>query len=280
MPQLPRKSGQLYRIMNLKFATPSPALQPYIKRYWAVENSLSKDKEHTQRIIPTGLPELTFYFGDRPKSERRNLEGNTVLNGQQNDFYDLFITGNLSMFAITFQSNGLSQFLKIPINELQNQTIFLGLIDKVFSQYLEDNLAEAETFQHRVNIVENYFKTLIHHQTTSVDDKRMRHAVDLIRLTKGSIAIDFLASSSCLSRKQFERIFLSNIGISPKQFLKIIRFQNAIRLKQLNFHIGLTEIAYAAGYYDQSHFINEIKELTGRTPKRLFGKGDIISDFF
>lgn len=271
----------LFKKMNFEFAIPSTALRPCIKQYWAIENVLDKGKEHTQRIIATGLPELTFYFGNRPKSDKRNLEGNALLNGQQNDFYDLFITDKLSMFSVTFQPNGLSSFLKIPLNELQNQTVFFESIDNVFSQQLEGQLTDAKVFQQRIEIVERFFLKLLNKKNISVDHQRMTHSIELIKSTKGNISVDFLASNACLSRKQFERKFLAYIGISPKQFLRIIRFQSTIHLKQSTKNISLTELAYEAGYYDQSHFINEIKELTGQTPKKLFENNcEMTSDFF
>lgn len=266
--------------MKYESAIPSNTLQPYIKRYWALENVPDKDKKHSQRIIATGLPELIFYFGNRPRSDKRDLEGNALLSGQQNDFYDLVITDKLSMFAITFQANGLSSFLKTPINELQNQIVPLDSIDKIFSQHLEQQLAAVTTFEKRIEIVEVFFLKLLNSRMVPVDYERMANAIKFIKSTKGHISIDTLASETCLSRKQFERKFLSHIGISPKQFLKIIRFQNAIFLKQSTAKISLTELAYATGYYDQSHFINEIKSLTGQTPKELFKSGAVISDFF
>ena len=266
--------------MNFEIALPSSVLQPYIKQYWAIENVLDKGREHSHRIIATGLPELTFYFENRPKSEKRNLEGNKLLNGQQNDYYDLLITDKLSMFSVTFQADGLSHFLKIPINELHNQIVTLDSVEKAFSHQLEDKLAEAKTFQKRIESVESFFLALLKNQLISVDHQRMTNSIRLIKATKGNISIDFLASKACLSRKQFERKFLSFIGISPKQFLKIIRFQHAIFLKQSVPDTRLTELAYEAGYYDQSHFINEVKELAGQTPKKLFENGEIVSDFF
>ena len=266
--------------MSFEIAKPSTFLKPYIKQYWATESVLDTGKQHTQRIIATGLPELSFYFGNIPKSDKRNIEGSTLLNGQQNDYYDLIIAGQLSMFSVTFQPNGLSHFLKIPMNELHNQTVFLETIDKAFSQQLGEKLAASDSFKNRILIVENYFLQRLGIQQISVDHQRMSHSIELITSAKGIISIDFLASKACLSRKQFERIFLKHIGISPKQFLKIIRFQNAIYLKQSLVDINMTELAYEAGFYDQPHFINEIKELTGQTPKIFFETAASTSDFF
>jgi AraC-like DNA-binding protein len=267
--------------MLYDFAIPSKILQPYIKQYWAIETILPKGQEHSQRIIATGLPELTFYFGKRPTSDKRTLESNVLISGQQNDYYDLLITDHLSVFSITFQPNGLSQFLKFPVSELRNQTVAANAIDKSFlPPHVEDQLAEAKSFKKRVEIAEALFVKLIATPIERVDHERMLQSIQMIKSSKGSVSIDALASNACLSRKQFERKFLAYIGISPKQFLKIIRFQYTLFLNQSAANHSLTSLAYEAGYYDQSHFINEIKELTGLTPKKLFAHREIITDFF
>lgn len=266
--------------MCFDIAKPSLLLQPYIKQYWALEHVSGHFEPCTQRIIPTGLPELIFYFGNRPESDKRNLEGNALLNGQQNDFYDLIIDNRLSLFAITFQPNGLSHFLKLPLHELQNRVVYLEQIDKSFSRHLEELLVEGKNFAERVSIAETFLMKHVSNHNNTVDHQRMAGTIRAIRATKGKVPIDHLASGACVSRKQFERIFLSQIGISPKQFLKIVRFQHAIQIKGSAKYTNLSELAYESGYYDQSHFVKEIKDLTGETPKKFFSFDCSASDFF
>ncbi|MDR0207510.1 MAG: helix-turn-helix domain-containing protein [Bacteroidales bacterium] len=102
----------------------------------------------------------------------------------------------------------------------------------------------------------------------------------MIKRTYGNINVNQMASEACLSRKQFERIFAEHIGISPKKYLKIIRFQSAIFQKQQNNNLNMTELSYESGYFDQSHFINDFKSLSGLTPKQYFAENEICSDFF
>src|SRR5690606_21778440 len=142
------------------------------------------------------------------------------------------VTDRPSMSSVTFQPDGLSHFLKLPVSELQNQTVFLENIGTSLCRHLEEQLTEADDFKARGRIVENCFLQLLANQPMSVGHERMKHAVAQIRSAKRAVPIDVLASDSCLSRTQFERTFVSHIGISPKQFLKIIRFQNAIHIKQ------------------------------------------------
>ena len=81
------------------------------------------------------------------------------------------------------------------------------------------------------------------------------------RLNKnnGHISVKNLAEISCLSIKQFERNFMYLIGINPKQYLRIIRFQKILKnIHRKNF-TNLTLLAHENGYYDQSHFLMILK---------------------
>ncbi len=263
-------------------AKPSKALSPYIKRYWAIENVLDKGEVCVQRIIPTGLTELMLYFTPRPKilTDNKDLSDNAALYGHQNSFYDMELTGNLSVFSIVFEPQGLMQFFNFPLTEICNRNISLKDISGQAGQDLEEKMSEASTFPQRVTIVEAYLFDLLKNNFDDFEFRRINHIAGLIKQTYGNIHINQLASEACLSRKQFERIFAEHIGISPKQYLKIIRFQSAIFQKQRNNDLNMTELSYSSGYFDQSHFINDFKSLSGLTPKHYFAGNEICSDFF
>jgi AraC-like DNA-binding protein len=131
-----------------------------------------------------------------------------------------------------------------------------------------------------VNVVESYLLNLLKTNFVDFEFRRINHIAELIKQTYGNINIAQMASEACLSRKQFERIFTQNIGISPKQYLKIIRFQSAIFKKQQNNNLNMTELSYETGYFDQSHFINDFKSMSGLTPKQYFAETNVCSDFF
>nr|WP_246628122.1 helix-turn-helix domain-containing protein [Paenibacillus oenotherae] len=92
-------------------------------------------------------------------------------------------------------------------------------------------------------------------------------AVNRIRSSNGSIRVGQLAEESALSRRQTERRFVERIGISPKALAQIVRFQHV--LQSLKFAERLTQLAYDADYYDQSHFIKEFRKRSGTTPKQM-----------
>jgi AraC-like DNA-binding protein len=79
-----------------------------------------------------------------------------------------------------------------------------------------------------------------------------------------------LASHFNLSERQFERKFSEYAGMSPKRFMRIVRFENACNLYRNKLEKSLTEIAYECGYFDQSHFIRDFKTFSGYEPGQYF----------
>lgn len=268
--------------MDYNISKPSEFLSPFVKQYWSLECCSPKDNEHIQRIVPNGLFEIIFYLEDRPEStdSQKSITENIILSGQLKNFYDLKVTGNLSLFAVYFFPQGLSMFLDMPLKELFNQSIPLKYIIKDSVNRLEDELLAETTFKNKIQIIEQFLFAQIKRTEKKYKYERIRHIVNQINQLKGIVEIDALASESFLSRKQFERTFAEIIGTSPKQFLKTVRFQNAIFEKSQHPEMNITDLTYKCGYYDQAHMINDFKTLSGLTPKKYFENRDSISDYF
>ena len=95
-------------------------------------------------------------------------------------------------------------------------------------------------------------------------------------------SITELSGIACLSKKQFERSFNSFVGINPKEYTRIVRFQKALAQMQYQpgKEINQAQIAYTSGYADQSHFIREFKQFCGYTPMSLLKISNPYSDLF
>lgn len=269
---------------NMEFFShkPSSSLSRYIKSYWMIENCLPPGVKHTHRIVPCGLFELSFYLAEKPTSatNNKNITDNTVITGQLKEYYDINISGKLSLFSIYFYPHGLAMFLDIPLKELKNQSVPLRYIMKNVVNELEDRLSKTKSFMERVDIIEMFLNKQIKKRDNIYQLNRIYNSIGSINKSRGIINLDKLASEACLSRKQFERTFADIVGTTPKQFIKTIRFQNAINEKAQNSSISLTELAHKCGYFDQSHMINDFVSLSGTTPKDYFKEGSPLSDYF
>jgi transcriptional regulator GlxA family with amidase domain len=96
----------------------------------------------------------------------------------------------------------------------------------------------------------------------------IRFAVSQMQLNT-KISILELASEVNMSKRNFERRFLENVGLTPVFFNRIVRFQKAIKLINQQNKLSFTELAYSTGYYDQSHFIRDFKQFYGQPPKEF-----------
>lgn len=100
-------------------------------------------------------------------------------------------------------------------------------------------------------------------------DSIVKSTVDTILLTKGNTSINAILKETLSKRRQLERKFVKQIGISPKQLSKVIRLQTALKLLLNKQTESLTQIAYESEYYDQAHFNRDFKEFTGINPKEF-----------
>ena len=265
----------------MKIAKPSQSLRPFVKYYWGIENG-SCTNDYSIRIVPTGLIEVDFYLGSKPSilQAERDMIDNTVINGQQKQYFDLCITDKLLLFSVIFQPAGAMMFFDIPIKELYNRNIPLRYFLKDPIDKLEELLYEADTFDERVDLMNDFLFGLLEKNNKNFEYTRVEGAINKINCCNGNISIENLASEICLGRKQFERTFTEHIGSTPKQFLRTVRFQYVIHNKLSFPQLSLTELAYKSGYYDQSHMIADFKALTGMTPKQYFSNCDLASDYF
>jgi transcriptional regulator GlxA family with amidase domain len=135
-----------------------------------------------------------------------------------------------------------------------------------------------------IQVVETFLLHEIKQNSTSI------HSVDTVtsNLFRDNFipSVDDLAESSCQSIRSFERHFKQRMGVSPKYFLKVLRFENAFRMRNKNPLLDWFTIAISCGYYDYQHLARDYKDLSGSTPnqfheidlngpERLFGEADI-----
>lgn len=268
--------------MSIKNCIPSEVLKPYIKQFWGIDNFLLKDEKYIQRIIPDGLPSLILYIDNLPQitCNGRPFEDNFLLSGHRQQFYDIQLENKISVFSVVFNSQGLMKFFDFPFNEIYNNSIPFKCLNLKLEYDLRNDLCSVNLFEQRVKIAEKFFIKLLSNDYNKFDFKRIDYAMELIKSLRGRISIEKLADETCWSRKQFERKFSKHIGATPKKYLRTIRLQYSLFLKSKNRDMDILDIAFQCGFYDQAHFINDFKMLTGLTPKQFFDNHESYSDFF
>lgn len=271
---------------------PCSLLEPFIKYYWILD--YESNVVEPIRVIPYGCVQFTFYLGERINSFGSNNDSSykdqAVVTGQISSFFDVVPQGKIRLITIVFKPFGAKPFFDFPIFEIQNNIIPIKDINNKEWLDLENRLGDCVDNKSIVSCLENNLlkkleKNTLFNSYSSINNERIMLAINRIDDSKGTINIKDLSSLACLSDKQFNRIFADYVGMNPKNFLRIIRYQSVL-LKLQNSNIKATkavdflDLVYDCGYYDQSHLINNFKEFTGYTPKEYIKLFSPCSEYF
>jgi AraC-like DNA-binding protein len=269
--------------MNWEIVKPCSKLSPFVRYYWMMDSAACADASEKIRLIPSGCIELRFNFGAKylnyRSAEQPELEPQIYLSGQNSSYYDISPTGEVGVFSVMFTPIGAAMFFRMPMSEINNQIVSLDEITNSEMERIEEKLYTSTSNKQRVKIIEEF---LLNSIETNIkrDYKRIAHSVSIINNQIESPSIRHLASEACWSEKQFNRKFKEFVGCNPKQFLRVVRFQRVLFMREYNLSNSLTELSHACGYYDQAHFTNEFKAFTGFAPKEYFRTNEAHSDYF
>ena len=263
--------------MNYQTFEPHPDLDSIVKCYWTLEVPAQENIQR-QRILPDGCIELFFILGDDVKRYTSEddflIQPRAMVLGQITDSFYIEPTGYVKTFAVRFYPQGFSSITTIPIKELANKEtsleIFFGKSD---TKNLSEKIIKADSTEKKIQIIERFIFANINKKITI--DNIVRETVDTIFLTKGKVSIKTILEDSSSRRRQLERKFLKQIGISPKQLGRVVRLQTVLKMLLDKEPGSITKIAYENEYYDQAHFIKDFREFTGTTPKEFLGDEEL-----
>ena len=271
------------KAVNYQTYKPHPDLKSAINCYWTLEVPATNDSQK-QRIIPDGTIEMAFILGDDIKRYTSEddfiLQPRAMVLGQTIEPFYIEPTGYVNTFAIRFYPYGFANFVTVPIRTLANkETPIEILFGEKTAKKLDQEIVQATNVKQRIEIIEHFLLNKLSEQSTV--DNIVRTTIDALLLTKGSGSISSILKEDLSKRRQLERKFMKQIGISPKQLGKVIRLQSALKMLLNEEGENLTNIAYENKYYDQAHFIKDFKEFTGISPKEFLGNENMtLSSIF
>ncbi|WP_422360921.1 AraC family transcriptional regulator [Reichenbachiella sp.] len=269
--------------MNYQTYQPHPDLESIIRCYWTLEVPADPNAQK-QRIVPDGCIEMAFILGDDIKRYTSEdsfiLQPRAMVLGQTVEPFYIEPTGYVNTFAVSFYPYGFANFVSVPIKSLANkETPIVKLFDQTAAERLAQEIVEAEDATQRIEIIERFLLSRLTEKP--MVDHIVKTTIDTLLSRKGNSSISSILKRDLSKRRQLERNFVKQIGISPKQLGKVIRLQSALKLMLNQEGENLTNIAYESEYYDQAHFIKDFKEFTGVSPKEFLGNENMaLSSLF
>lgn len=268
--------------MIFKIIEPNDVLKPYVHSIQLTDMN-NGERLNNQKIVPYGHCGLIFnYKGSCTKTDNiygKYLLPQTFIAGLTDQPVTLDGNGSIGTIAVNFYPTGLYHFLKTPAPVITNATI--NSSDALGSEvdWLYDRLINTENDQEKLDLVKDFllfsfdFAGLKH-------TKSIETAQKMLIASNGQIKIHKLAQQTGMSISSLERRFRQQVGLSPKSYANILRFNHVFKLIKHNGPQRWQDIIYQCGYYDQANFIRDFSRYTGETPRRFFLSKFRASDFY
>jgi len=238
---------------------PAPASAGHIiDRLWILE----LESGPVQRIVPDGRPELILNQG-RPFESLRDgtwrPQPAAFFVGQLTGPLHIRPAGPARIMGIRFRPESAAALLRLPMHELNGREVPLSDLPRALH-----SLADAPESISRL-------------AQTCAPDLHIREAVRLIDACAGVVDLARVAGRVGLGIRQFERRFKDAVGISPKLFCRIQRFQRVFH--QIEAGGSWVHAALACGYYDQAHLVRDFRAFSGEPPSALLANDDLARHF-
>jgi Transcriptional regulator containing an amidase domain and an AraC-type DNA-binding HTH domain len=254
---------------------PSFSLTPYIKYYWILKtDEIDPIKIQT---IPSGCIHLVFHRGNNLSFDSKGSQPKNFIRGQLSTAGTLISQGDIDMIAVVFQPLGMIPFFTSSMNELYNRYIDVEDLEDAGLNNLKNFISGEVQTSVCIQQIESFLLKRL--SAIDYNYKRIFSSIQLI-VNEPEVDVDSLAQNACLGYRHFKRVFTDLVGVSPKEYYRIIRFQRALYTLQNSPHIELTQLAYICGYYDHSHLVKDFKAFSNCSPSQYLSTRIPYSTFF
>ena len=247
-----QKAEQFYQLTR---HFPCAKLQPWIEVFWIVHWDLEGKPPHLQENIPHPCIHMVL--------ER----GHSRVYGLTKGRFTRLLEGKGCIFGVKFKPGGLHAFFPKPASFIVDQLL---TIEEVFGKsavHLEAQLSALEEGQEKGLIQEVQDFLLSCQPTLDANIQKVQHIISLISQNPDWTKVDEIVSRSNVSKRSLQRLFQEYVGASPKWVLQVYRFQAALARLEEKEEVDWADLALELGYFDQSHFIRDFKNIIGQSPQ-------------
>ena len=256
----------------MKIILPKNELCPYVRYYWVLES----DEPFNVLTFPIGCPQMIFHRRvPLFIPELSSRQDKFTISGQVNFPAHIASDGDTEMIVAVFYPHTIGMLIDTPPSAFYNKEISGYDIGNKQLNLLAARIFDCADSDTAISLIEQWLTARI---APSLNIEKIGTSLSAL-LRSPSTSVDNLAGIACLSKKQYGRLFREYVGMNPKEYGRIARFQRALRMMQLGSrdYVG---IAYASGYSDQSHFIRDCRQFSGMTPKQLAEHQTPYSDLY
>jgi AraC-like DNA-binding protein len=253
--------------MQYSIHRPRPPLSGLVEYLWALHDAPAHARE---RIVPSGTielvinldeDELRIYDPAAARERCRRFRG-ALVSGCYGAPFEVDTREHASIVGVHFRPGGAAGLLGAMPGEIADAHVGLADLWGRRATELRERLCATSDRAQRFAILERALADRL------LDGSRGRRVVKaaLFELDRPGMEVGSVARMVGLSRRRFIELFTESVGMTPKRYSRVRRFQRALALAAMPGPVPWAEIALDAGYFDQAHLCRDWRELTGLSP--------------
>lgn len=248
----------------------NPLLQKYVKYFWAM---IGDEPNGIPALLPPVTDfDLVFSFdaGVSWKVENQHYAiDRTFTCGARTTPVYINAKGIINYLSVTFYPSKFYPFMGLPLSDLRGEPVELDLLPCPFLYEATERIAAMSEFKQKAEIVEQLLLKRLA-QINEVENPSLDYAVALIKQSEGRLSVADICNKSGIGTRKLERYFSKWIGLSPKQFIKVERFNHLFtQIASPEFNQDWFDLVLRYGYHDQSHLIHDFKSMMEQTPEEF-----------
>ena len=255
--------------MLFRHHIPRPPLSNFIEMLWYYDGYAQPHAK--ERLMPTGTTELVINLRedqirvyDRNDTKIGQTFPGAIVCGPHSEFFVIDTDEQTTVIGVHFKPGGIFPFVELPADELRNQHVGLAdLWTPAVADVVRNQLLEAATPERKFRVLEDalllQLKQPAPHPAVAF---ALRYFHDIPHLARMSVVSDKIG----FSQRTFIQRFSEAVGLTPKAFCRVRRFQRVLKLIHDAREVDWTDVSLSCGYFDQAHFIHDFRAFAGINP--------------
>lgn len=259
------------REMRLCHYIPGAPLSALVHCLWDAEGAPQTHSK--EKLLPTGECSIIFNLREEPIRlyDARDIThyatyGAAVLSGPRSDCFVIDTEQQERVMGIQFRAGGVFPFLRMPVCEAEGASIGLeelytgGRVGEIRERLLAASSVEARFAELERWLLDQLVRPLELHPAVAYAVAQFQQQ------SAHSARVATVSERIGLSSRRFAELFRQQVGLTPKVFSRVRRFQHVLATIRMEEEIDWAEVALECGYYDQPHFIHDFQSFSGLTP--------------
>ena len=257
-----------FQLFNL-----SPQLKGFIEKIWVFESSEPMPRDDMKMVAPNGRLLLLMPFRNALVGQKVNRnylapQNRISLVGMSDcpSIVDAEMKGAIGTIGVEISAIGAYRFFHIRLKDIKNQLYLLEDIIGRPAKIIQQRMSETQSIDGKIQLLQQFLLSLF---VQSEEDTLFEYCIRQINLSKGGHTIKQLEHKTGYTSRWLNLKFEERLGISPKNYSSIMRFQRFYKAMLSNPNDFFKQASFYDHYHDESHFIKEFRRFTEMPPGRL-----------